>query len=118
MWHDARQALIAGIVLGWLALGPARAVTPQIKDDAAFFKPATLNKANNEILRMNRDYHKDLVIETMKAAPKDKAELVKDSASRDRAFAEWGGERARALGVDGIYVLICAEPRHLRIGVG
>jgi uncharacterized protein len=121
MLHSLRWTVVPALVLGWLAaVGPAAAVTPEVKDEAGLFKAETVKKANAAVREIKNRYHKDLLIETFQTVPADKVEEVKkmDRAARDQFFEEWMRERARAAEVDGIYVLITREPGHVHVGVG
>src|SRR5216110_1380382 len=99
MNHTARWALIPAVLIGWLAVaGPASAVlVSEVKDDAGFFKPETIKKANGEIKEIKERYKHDLVVETYKTVPADRLDEVKkmDKESRNRFFEGWEVERAK-----------------------
>jgi uncharacterized membrane protein YgcG len=121
MSRAARWVLVPALVAGWLtAAGPARAITPQVKDDASFFSPAAVKKADEVIREIKQRFNKDLVVETFKTVPANKVDQVKemDQQARNRFFADWVAARARELDIDGVYVLICKQPSHIQVGVG
>lgn len=91
----------------------------EVKDNAAFFSPDTVQKANAEIRELKQSFGQDVVVETIKELPADKAKLIQNAtaATREKVFAEWVAERANASGVKGIYILICRNPSHLQIDV-
>ena len=94
MLRVARWVLIPALVAGWLtAAGPAWAITPQVKDDAGFFSPAAVKKANEVIRDIKDRLHKDVVIETFKTVPANKVDQVKEMnpQARNRFFEEWEG---------------------------
>ncbi len=100
--------------------GRAWAVVPMVKDGGGFFTPETLTKANQEIANIQKQYKKDLLIETFATVPTDKVDAVKKMTPKERTrfFQGWANERARAERVEGIYILISKEPAHLQIEVG
>lgn len=109
LWPAAMLLFPAGLI------GAAMLVS-EIRDEAGFFKPETIEQANKLIKEIKDRHKKDLVIETYKAVPdKRKDEYAK--LGKDRFFEEWARERARALEADGIYLLICKEPAHLQAEV-
>jgi hypothetical protein len=121
MFRNARQTLMSILLLGWLgAVAQAGTLTPGVRDEAGYFKPQTVQKANDEIQDLQRDLHKDLLIETFKTVPADKVKAVKSMgrAAREDFFVHWAEERARAEGVDGVYVLMCKSPPFTQVSLG
>src|SRR3954464_16041904 len=116
MLHIARWMFVPAVVLGWLVgVGPvSAALTAEVRDDAGFFKPETVKKANQEIKDLKHKTKKDLLVETFKTVPADKVEQVKnmDGPARNKFFLEWARSRARATEVNGVYILFCQEPPH------
>jgi uncharacterized protein len=117
------RVLVVSLLIGSLAAvarAYPEAVAPVIKDEGKFFSDETRQKADNEIRDIFREYGKDLQIETFPTPPADEAKDVnlKDRKERDKFFEKWARERARHDVVDGIYILICKEPRHLQVEVG
>src|ERR1700676_3392812 len=112
----SRRLLAPALVLTWLmAAGPARALTPEVKDQAGFFKPDTIKQANQIIRDIEREHRVDLLIETFPKPPAGReAEASKDKA---RFFSQWAIERARESGINGIYVLICKRPSYIKVVV-
>lgn len=116
--HLLPTALVSGLLL---AVGTAAAaLVAEIKDDGGFFSPAAIAKANEVIKEIHRDFKKDLLIETFKTVPADRAEEVKkmDKAELNKFFQAWALQRARAAQVNGVYILISKEPPHLQVEVG
>ena len=113
-----RCLVIVFLVVGsWLSAGRALAVAPEVKDEAKFFSPEAVKKANKEIREIARKCGKDLLIETFAAVPGEQTERVKDMSSEERAkfFHNWAVDRTEATVVNGIYIMICKEPAHLEI---
>jgi hypothetical protein len=100
----------------WLGLvGSARAVyPPAIKDDGKFFKPDTLEKANKKIREIYQNYKKDVVIETLPALSADQEKKLKDEG-KEKFFAKLAVDRAKELGVNGLYIVFCKKPPHLQV---
>jgi uncharacterized membrane protein YgcG len=88
-----------------------------VRDEGGFFSADAMRKASEGIAELRRRYGKDLVVETFKEVPDDRKKDYK-SADRNRFFEAWAKDRAKALGVDGIYVLVCRDPAHLQVIVG
>lgn len=119
--YGHRSLGLSVALLGWLTLAePAAALSPEVKDGAGFFKPETVRKANETIKAIKQQYRKDLVIETFAHVPagREKEAVGPDGEARQPFFRDWAVQRARAGGVDGIYILICKEPSYLQIAVG
>jgi uncharacterized membrane protein YgcG len=108
----------AFFVVAWLAfVARAAAVAPEIKDEAKYFSPEAVKKANETIREIYKKYGKDLLIETFASVPADQAEKVKDmtTAEKNTFFRKWAVQRAQQSVVQGIYILVCKDPRNLQI---
>jgi hypothetical protein len=108
------------LVLG-LSLGSsAFAIVPQVKDDGKFFSAEAVEKANRVIGEIEHQFHRDLVIETFATVPADKADQVKgmDAKAREEFYHKWALERARSEQLNGVFVLITKEPKHIQAVVG
>jgi uncharacterized membrane protein YgcG len=103
------------VLLGLLVCGPAGAVfPPAMKDDGKFFKAAVVEKANQKIREIYEKYKKDVVIETLANLSAEQIKAAKDEGTK-KFFDKYAFERAKALGLNGIYVVICKEPRYARV---
>src|SRR6516225_4559950 len=110
----SRRLLAPALVLTSLMdAGPAKALTPEVKDHAGLFKPETVAQANKMLRDIERRHRVDLLIETFPTPPAGR----EADASKDKAkfFSQWGLQRARESGVKGVYVLICKEPPHVQV---
>lgn len=121
MMVPLRPHRLALVGTAWLLVaglaGAAVLLVSEVKDEGDFFKPEAIARANQGIREIKNKYKKDLVIETYKGiADKRKDDLEK--LGKKRFFEEWARNRARALEVDGIYILICKEPPQLQVEVG
>lgn len=121
-----RNATRSGITrtLALLALGitffaaPARAMDkPRVEDKAGFFSQDAVGKANEVIAQAKRDSGKDLYIETQPAIP-DELKSQYRPEQRGQFFARWADERAKAVGVSGVIVLISRDPSYVQVRVG
>jgi uncharacterized membrane protein YgcG len=109
--------LLAAGLLGAGVASAALLLVSEVKDEGGFFKPEAISKANKLIRDIKNQHKKDLVIETYKGvSEKRKDDLEK--LGKARFFEEWARNRARALEVNGIYILICKEPPHLQVEIG
>jgi hypothetical protein len=111
-----RLLAATALLAAWLlSAGPARAVfPPSIKDEGKFFKAETLDKANKKIHEIYQNYTKDVVIETLPSLTADQEKKLKDEG-KDKFFARLALERARELGVNGLYIVFCKKPTHLQV---
>jgi uncharacterized membrane protein YgcG len=110
-------ALVAVCGLGVL---PARAATPEVRDEGGVFSATAIEKANQVIRTIHRDLRKELLVETFASVPKDR---VNDyTRNREEFFAGFVRDRAQAEGLEGIYVMVMKEPPphrfRIQVGVG
>jgi uncharacterized membrane protein YgcG len=121
MFGRAAAAWLPALVAVCLvAPAAARAEGPPVRDEAALFSPAAVAQADAGIEEIRRTEHKDLVIETYPAVPEDQARAFAAMTRRQREdfFQRWADERARARGVDGVFVLICKSPPTTQVTLG
>ena len=119
MSRTARWVIVPALVAGWLgAAAPApAALAPEVRDEAKLFKPETVAKANATLREIKDRYKKDLLIETYPEIPADRKKDYKPE-EKGAFFQKWARDRARAVEVNGVYILICKEPKHLQVEVG
>jgi hypothetical protein len=99
-------AVPLAVVALWLA--PALAAA-QVHDGAGIFSPAAVSDANASLGRMDQQFHKQLVIETIPNVPADQRAALQQQG-KEAFFDHMKAARANALGVNGVYVLICMDP--------
>jgi TPM domain len=94
-------------------------VAPEIRDDGKFFSAAAVKKANEVIRDIYRHHDHDVLIETIATVPPADLAYVKamDATQRAAYFLKWAKERSTERAVNGVYILLCKEPRHLLVGV-
>lgn len=117
-----RLAVVLLALTAWLVdarTGSALAARSKtfVQDQAGLFDPAVINSVNQELAQTDQQYHEDLVVESFAAIPAVK-EADERRLGKKEFFAEWARERAKALQVTGVYVLICKHPGHLQVEVG
>lgn len=112
------RVLVPAVLAGWLAAaGVASAVfPPPVKDEGKFFSAEGLEKANKKIRQIYADFGCDVVVETFPAVPADMEAKYKE-LGKDKFFLEWAERRAKELGVNGVYVLICKNPARVEVGL-
>jgi uncharacterized protein len=88
-----------------------------VSDEGKFFSPEGEKKANQTIAQFKSKYNKDIVVETFPSIPEDKKSQYSPD-KKNEFFNNWLRERAQALKVDGIYILITRDPAHLQVGIG
>ena len=95
-------------------------VKAAVMDYAGYFSAPAVQKAADNLKAIDRQFKKPVVIETFKTVPGGKAQEVQAMSpeAREQFFAKWMRERFRAAGGEGIFVMICQDPRHVEIGVG
>jgi uncharacterized membrane protein YgcG len=99
-----------------LALLIPASLRADVHDNAQIFTQQAVDDADRDMQSMQDRYHKQLVVETFAAIPDDQ----KAAAAQDPAtfFKNWMAARAKELKVNGVYVLICMDPRHLEVAAG
>jgi hypothetical protein len=86
-----------------------------VQDHAGMFHADAVIKAREAIQRFRSEYHRDLFIETFDQVPAADRKRVNSfwSRQRERYFADWAATRAKTIGIDGVYVLICEHPKQV-----
>ncbi len=85
-------------------------------DNANIFSSKAVENANRDMKKMTETHNKDLVIETFAAIPDEQKDAYASNGST--FFKDWMASRAKELKVNGVYVLICMDPKHLEVGAG
>ena len=118
--YRAMIACCVGLLL--LAVSSTAFAAAGVKDNGHFFKSETVEKVDTELQQAQKDFGKELVVETYATVPdamKSEFDTVKDDKDkRAEFFAKWLGERAHELQVNGVYVLICKDPGHVEVKAG
>ena len=129
MSKSIRWLLTLLVPLGLFVGGGAASMTvvATVSDDGGYFSADAINKANGVVKDIYDKYHRDLLIETYKTVPADRADQLKkieamtDEDAKKKArkefFNKWAIDQARAREVEGIYILACRQPPHIEIEV-
>jgi hypothetical protein len=99
---------------------PALAEVPAPKDEAGFFSADALQRATERVKGFETKYQLPVLVETFAAIPDEKKADVDllDIRAREKLFAEWGRERLKTPGLDGVGILLCKEPAYVFIALG
>jgi len=76
-------------------------------------------KAERAIGEIRTNYHIDLTVDTVRALPPSDHKWLYfwDRRQRNRFLENWARERAKAAGVNGVFVQICTHPRTVQVVV-
>jgi len=107
--------LAVAVVL--VSMSMAQATGAGIQDAAGFFSQEAMATAEQQIATIHKKFGKDLRVETYASLPSDRADQYTPE-KRAAFFATWAYQRAKALGLDGVIVLICKDPAFLQVEVG
>jgi hypothetical protein len=112
-----KRRLSAAVFLVGIVVTPA--ARAQVHDNAQLFSPEAIRKADQRIEEMRRRFGKTLLIETLQAPPEECVKDINlgDAKMRDEFFAAWVDNAIDEAKLDGIYVLICREPKVVRVAV-
>lgn len=107
------------ILILLIGIGVASAVAPEVHDKAHFFKDETIRKLDNLAREIERQFDRDVVVETVPSVPVDQLARVKAMTVQDRTkfFNNWCADRAEATVTHGVYILICKDPTHLALEI-
>jgi uncharacterized protein len=117
-FHRLASALIALPLL--LAGSLAQAANAGVRDQAGFFSESAKSAATRMISEIQTTLKREVVIETFRDIPAEVRRGVdlQDKAAVNKVFESWSVQRARELGIQGVYVLLTREPAHLQVAVG
>lgn len=89
----------------------------QVRDQAGFFTPNAVERADQLISQIRQQTRHDIIVDTLPAlSAEQQAQL--QSVGKERFFEELTNQRAKQSGVTGVYVLITRDPSHLQVAVG
>jgi hypothetical protein len=101
---------------------PFRLALVQIADDgvldeAGLFSPAALAAARDKIHQIRKEYHAAVLIDTVNQPPASDRSKANSWLAWKRAeyFHDWAKVRSQELGVEGIHILICKQPRNIAV---
>lgn len=110
---------LASLTIGCMLVGNASAAGSAIADRADFFSQRAERQATTLLEELQQKHGVEVRVETFASPPDDQAERVKSMSSRERGqyFQDLLKRLARERQAHGIFILICREPSHLRMGV-
>jgi uncharacterized protein len=114
IYMKTSKGVVAGLVALVLCAASAMA---QVRDQAGFFSPGAVEQANKSIGELKQQHKKDLLIETLPAVPDEQKDAFA-AKGKERFFSDYSAQRAKASGIDGIYILISKDPSYLKVAVG
>ena len=83
----------AAVAVSVIGAGSAQAaVAPRVVDESKFFSAGAIEKADQKIKEIDRDYKKDLLVETLPAIP-EKLQLQFKEQGKQKFFAQWAGQQ-------------------------
>jgi len=94
-----------------------RASIHQVWDQGHFFQPETLLQMETILEDIDAKFNKDLMIETFSSIPDQKKPELQEKG-KDQFFVDWAMSEGGRLKVNGIIILISADPRYIRIELG
>ncbi|OAI40641.1 hypothetical protein AYO40_04545, partial [Planctomycetaceae bacterium SCGC AG-212-D15] len=86
---------------------PVAVASSFIRDDAHFFGPEAIRKADDIIADIKRRWSREVIIETFEKKP-----------AEEKSIPKWARERAAARHVNGVYILISKDPHSIQVDVG
>ena len=112
-WRLVAVAILTSILAG---VGMARP-EPEVRDQAHWLDPATIEHVNSIVKEIRQRFGKDLTIATFDTIP-DRQAASFTAKNKQEFYDDWLREEARAAGTNGVFILILKSPGHLQIGVG
>lgn len=91
----------------------------ELTDGGKFFSAEAKQQALERIGELEKKHDLEIDIETFATVPNGQADRVKAMSEKERNayFSEWLKTLAHKEHANGIFILICREPSHLRVGV-
>ncbi len=114
------QRVLTVICLACLAkAAPAEERVAVVHDEAGLFRADAIARAEQQIDDIRQTYHRYLFVETVKSASPSKWHWKWFLRTREvnQLLQEQAEKRADASGADGIYVVICNDPRAVHVVV-
>ena len=87
--------LILLALLSWAR--PALAAPAEVVDEAGFFSPETVARANQDLAQIREQYSRDLRIETFPSIPSQLQSRFNPN-QKAQFFSQWAYDRAKAAG--------------------
>jgi hypothetical protein len=97
---------------------PKREAAFKSKDDGKFFSEAAWKEVQPAADRLFKEKGIDLLVETYENSPKGEISKLKamTATEREKFFKELAVDRAKELGLQGVYIFVCRNPQYLWVG--
>ena len=117
--HQTRTFWIGlvAIAVVLVSISIATATGAGIQDAAGFFSLEAIATAKQQIAVMHTKFGKDFRVETYANIHTDRTDQYRPE-KRSEFFSTWAYQRAKAIGLDGVIVLMCKDPAFLQVEVG
>ena len=98
---------------------PKREAASRARTTGSSFRRRRGSRSSRRPTGSSRRRSIDLLVETYENSPKGELEKLNamTAAEREKFFKELAVERAKELGLNGVYVFVCRNPRYLWVGV-
>lgn len=113
--RSIKLAVSALVMLAWARASAQE--PPLIRDEAQMFSTATITEGVQTIRKIKRLFQKDVVIETFKDVPAEKAKAFMglNAKGKQQFLIDWANSQSKILDVAGIYVQIVSSLGHFEI---
>jgi hypothetical protein len=116
-----RSAVAALVAFAVLSTPTWAADKYGVKDDAKFFTPAAVEKANQKLEELSKKYGANFRIETVVLPPDEKAKVDKlQKPEQGKHFQAWAKKRFNEYGIGerGGYILVVKSPGQVQAHIG
>ena len=88
-----------------------------VQDHAGLFSLSAVSKTREAIQQFRHEFHRDLVVETFAHVSAEDQKRLRslNRKALEKFFGSWATRRASTIGIDGVYILICKEPREVYV---
>ncbi len=87
---------------------------PPVQDAGKFFSMQATEQANKKIRAIYDKYKKDVVVETISSLTAEQIKQM-DEEGKAKYFRRRTQDRAKELGLNGVYILFSKKPQHYQI---
>jgi uncharacterized membrane protein YgcG len=114
-----RSVAVSVMIMALAVATRTAAIAPEVRDQGMFFTADTIKQANEEIRDLMRKYERDLLVETFVTVPENQKEKVRKMSREEKHefFRSWANERVQTNVVNGVYILVCADPTYVRLEI-
>jgi uncharacterized membrane protein YgcG len=109
--------IVLALVAPLLFSARVHAAKAEVVDNAGFFSPDAVTKANQQLSDLDDKYARQMRVETYASIPDD----LRSQYSPERKaefFQSWARRQAEKAGISGVMVLVCRNPSTLQVEIG